>query len=66
MGNLFAWLADADVRLGPVLEAIVDGKYYWIPFGNLSAITSRSRPICATWPGYLRISRSPMAARWSR
>ena len=34
----FAWLADADSRLGPVLEAIVDGKYYWIPFGNLSAI----------------------------
>jgi len=34
----FAWLADADVRLGPILEAIVDGKYYWIPFGNLRAI----------------------------
>jgi type VI secretion system protein ImpE len=34
----FAWLADADTRLGPVLEAIVDGKYYWIPFANLSAI----------------------------
>lgn len=38
-GQPFAWLADADVRLGPVLEAIVDGKYYWIPFSNLSAIT---------------------------
>ena len=34
----FAWLADADTRLGPMLEAIVDGKYYWIPFCNLSAI----------------------------
>jgi type VI secretion system protein ImpE len=34
----FAWLADADSRLGPTLEAIVDGKYYWIPFGNLSVI----------------------------
>jgi len=34
----FAWLADADTRLGPVLEAIVDGKYYWIPFANLSVI----------------------------
>lgn len=34
----FAWLADADTRLGPILEAIIDGKYYWIPFGNLSAI----------------------------
>jgi type VI secretion system protein ImpE len=34
----FAWLADADPRLGPMLEAIIDGKYYWIPFGNLSVI----------------------------
>jgi type VI secretion system protein ImpE len=34
----FAWLADADSRLGPMLEAVVDGKYYWIPFCNLSAI----------------------------
>jgi len=38
-GQPFTWIADADTRLGPVLEAIVDGKYYWIPFGNLSAIT---------------------------
>ena len=37
-GQPFAWLADADVRLGPVLEAIIDGKYYWIPFGNLRGI----------------------------
>jgi type VI secretion system protein ImpE len=37
-GQPFAWLADADVRLGPVLEAIIDGKYYWIPFGNLRVI----------------------------
>ena len=37
-GQSFAWLADADVRLGPVLEAIIDGKYYWIPFGNLHAM----------------------------
>jgi type VI secretion system protein ImpE len=37
-GQPFTWLADADVRLGPVLEAIVNGKYYWIPFGNLRAI----------------------------
>jgi type VI secretion system protein ImpE len=28
----FEWIADADSRLGPVLEAIVDGKYYWVPF----------------------------------
>jgi type VI secretion system protein ImpE len=34
----FAWLADADSRLGPVLEAVVNGKYYWIPFGNLRSV----------------------------
>jgi type VI secretion system protein ImpE len=34
----FAWLADGDSRLGPMLEAVVEGKYYWIPFSNLSAI----------------------------
>lgn len=37
-GQAFAWLADADTRLGPMLEAIVDGKYYWIPFANLRAL----------------------------
>jgi len=33
-----AWLADADPRLGPMLEAIVNGKYYWIPFSRLREI----------------------------
>jgi type VI secretion system protein ImpE len=37
-GESFAWLADADSRLGPMLEAIVDGKYYWIPFEAIKAI----------------------------
>jgi type VI secretion system protein ImpE len=34
----FAWIADADSRLGPVCEAIIDGKYVWIPFTALSGI----------------------------
>ncbi len=34
----FAWIADADPRLGPVVEAMVDGKYYWIPFANIREI----------------------------
>jgi type VI secretion system protein ImpE len=34
----FAWIADADQRLGPMLEAIVNGKYYWIPFSRLREI----------------------------
>ncbi len=31
-GRPFQWIGDADTRLGPVLEAIVNGKYYWLPF----------------------------------
>ncbi|HEX2657316.1 MAG TPA: type VI secretion system accessory protein TagJ, partial [Polyangia bacterium] len=34
----FAWIADADPRLGPQLEAIVNGRYYWIPFSRLREI----------------------------
>lgn len=37
-GQPFAWIADADPRLGPVLEAIVNGRYYWIPFARLREI----------------------------
>ena len=34
----FGWIADADTRFGPLLEAIVDGKYYWIPFTAIRRI----------------------------
>jgi len=37
-GQAFEWVADADPRLGPMLEAIVEGKYYWVPFIRLSRI----------------------------
>lgn len=37
-GAPFEWIADADSRLGPVLEAMVNGRYYWIPFARLSRI----------------------------
>ncbi len=37
-GERFAWIADADQRLGPVLEAIVNGRYFWIPFQRISRI----------------------------
>jgi type VI secretion system protein ImpE len=37
-GRPFAWIADADSRLGPVLEAIINGRYYWVPFARLSKI----------------------------
>jgi len=31
-GQPFEWIADADPRLGPVVEAVVNGAYYWVPF----------------------------------
>ena len=34
----FAWIADGDSRLGPVIEAIVNGRYYWIPIQNIKQI----------------------------
>ena len=37
-GGPFEWIADADTRFGPVLEAIVDGKYYWIPFTAMKQV----------------------------
>jgi type VI secretion system protein ImpE len=38
-GEPFDWIADADSRLGPVLEAVINGRYYWVPFSRLSAAT---------------------------
>ncbi|AFL74234.1 type VI secretion system accessory protein TagJ [Thiocystis violascens] len=37
-GTPFDWIMDADARLGPVLEAIVNGRYYWIPFQCIRSI----------------------------
>jgi type VI secretion system protein ImpE len=34
----FEWIADADTRLGPMLEAMLDGKYYWVPFSRIRTI----------------------------
>jgi type VI secretion system protein ImpE len=37
-GQAFEWIADADMRLGPLLEIVVNGKYYWMPFTAISKI----------------------------
>ena len=37
-GQAFEWIADADVRVGPMLEAIVNGRYYWIPFSHIAEL----------------------------
>lgn len=37
-GEAFEWIADADVRFGPCLELIVDGKYLWTPFDKIRSL----------------------------
>lgn len=34
----FEWIADADIRIGPLLEVIINGKYYWVPFNRIRTI----------------------------
>ena len=37
-GIPFDWIADADMRFGPVLEAVVNGRYFWLPFAQIRSI----------------------------
>ena len=39
-GAAFAWVADGDSRLGPVIEAIVQGRYYWVPFPRIRELST--------------------------
>jgi len=42
-------LCDADIRYGPIFEAIVNGVYYWVPITRVKEITSDPpRQICDT------------------
>jgi type VI secretion system protein ImpE len=34
----FEWLADGDSRLGPVVEFIINGRYYWAPQQHIAEI----------------------------
>lgn len=38
-GQAFEWIADADSRLGPVLEVLLNGAYYWIPMHRIASVT---------------------------
>ena len=38
-GTAFEWIADADMRFGPVLEAVVNGRYFWLPFSQITQIS---------------------------
>jgi type VI secretion system protein ImpE len=37
-GRPFEWIMDADPRLGPFLEVIIGGSYYWVPFSRIRQI----------------------------
>lgn len=41
-GTAFEWIADADSRLGPILEVLLNGAYYWVPFHRIAAIRFES------------------------
>ena len=41
-GTAFQWVADADMRLGPVLEVIVNGRYFWLPFAQIAQLTAEA------------------------
>jgi type VI secretion system protein ImpE len=34
----FEWIADADSRLGPVCEAVVEGQYQWVPYNMIESV----------------------------
>lgn len=37
-GKEFTWIADADSRIGPFLELVLNGNYYWVPFQRIQRI----------------------------
>lgn len=37
-GERFAWIADADSRLGPILEVLLNGAYYWVPWHRIQKV----------------------------
>ena len=38
-GQAFAWIGDADTRIGPMIEAVINGRYYWVPIDRLALLT---------------------------
>lgn len=46
-GTPFAWMMDGDTRLGPLLELMMQGTYYWVP-------QQRVRELIFTEPTHLR------------
>ncbi len=34
----FQWIADAEMTLGPILECLIGGRYYWVPLAHIQSI----------------------------
>ena len=56
-GVPFEWLADADHRLGPLLEVIVEGRYVWVPFCRVQKITFEKPADLRKAPPELRVEK---------
>jgi len=39
-GEPFNWICDGDARLGPCLEVVAQGGYYWVPFAAITSMSS--------------------------
>ncbi|MBI5276022.1 MAG: hypothetical protein HY854_06125 [Burkholderiales bacterium] len=40
-GEAFEWIRDGDARLGPCLEVIIQGKYYWAPWERIISLETK-------------------------
>lgn len=40
--DAFAWIMDADPRLGPTLEVIIEGQYRWLPLDALEELRAEA------------------------
>jgi type VI secretion system protein ImpE len=61
-GTGFTWIQDADQRLGPVLEVVVNGQYRWLPFTHLARLTAHppAAPHDLVWqPVQLSLAGAP-------
>lgn len=38
-GERFAWIADGDSRIGPMLEIVAHGRYSWLPFMHIASLS---------------------------
>ncbi|MFH0878439.1 MAG: type VI secretion system accessory protein TagJ [Lentisphaerota bacterium] len=54
----FEWVADADARMGPILEMMINGQYFWVPLQQIRELRIEAPadlrdvvwlPVSCTW-----------------